>query len=298
MTGVQTCALPILEIAPDDSTLFFSTERPRFYQADLGIKHQGILHAVRLTNLEPGCKYRYRIYSTEYLGGAASSVLYGRTVAFSNVKPHTISFKTLDTKKESFSFTMIADIHERNDLLTSLVQNVKEENVDFVFFNGDMVHNISTPNKLLDGFIKTATDLFASEVPFYMVRGNHETRGAFANTYMDYFPTETGKPYYSFMHGNAYFIVLDGGEDKPDSNIQYGGLAAYDNYRTEQTAWLEREIQKAEFISAKHKIVLVHMPPMPDHYHGPLMVKEMFVPVLNKAGVDLMLCGHRHQHYF
>lgn len=39
------------------------------------------------------------------------------------------------------------------------------------------------------------------------------------------------------------------------------------------------------------------MPPEPWKgviWHGPQEVLQKFVPILNKAGIDLMLCGHYH----
>lgn len=48
-----------------------------------------------------------------------------------------------------------------------------------------------------------------------MTRGNHENRGAYAQHWLDYFPTPTGETYYTFRRGPAFFIVLDGCEDKP-----------------------------------------------------------------------------------
>ena len=53
--------------------------------------------------------------------------------------------------------------------------------------------------------------------------------------------------YFSFEHGPVYAIVLDTGEDKPDSEEVYAGIVDSDNYRREQAAWLEKEIQKPAF---------------------------------------------------
>ena len=69
------------------------------------------------------------------------------------------------------------------------------------------------------GFMDTATNMFAGEVPAFFARGNHETRGAFSVNFPEYFPTNSGKLYYAFRQGPVYFIVLDCGEDKPDSDI-------------------------------------------------------------------------------
>ena len=141
--------------------------------------------------------------------------------------------------------------------------------------------------------------MFASELPFYIARGNHETRGLTAGKFMDYFPTTTGQPYYTLEHGNTFFIVLDGGEDKPDTDIEYGGLAAYDQYRIEEQLWLKKVVQSEAFKAAKHKIVMMHIPPgVEDSWHGPVHISELFVPVLNGTGIDIMLCGHIHRHNY
>ena len=87
------------------------------------------------------------------------------------------------------------------------------------------------------------------------------------------------------------FIFLDTGEDKPDSDIEYSGITDYDRYRTEQAQWLAQAVQSDDFKQAKYKIVIAHMPPLPDKnlWHGQMEVLEKFVPILNQAGVDVML---------
>lgn len=292
-------AVSWVELAPDDSTHFYHAPRPRYYNLSLGKKLIGTIHAVRIQNLEPGIKYRYRIYSQEVLEENASDVLYGKIAASKIFKANPFLFQTLDKDKTSFSFLTVNDIHENNDLLKSLLRNVKNENVDFVFFNGDMVNNMQTPEKILNGFLNLSVEMFASEIPFYIARGNHETRGLTAGRFMDYFPTSTGKPYFTLEHGNTFFIVMDGGEDKPDSDIEYGGLAAYDQFRIEEQQWLKKVVQSEPFKAARHKIVIMHIPPGNENaWHGPWHIKELFVPVLNGTGIDLMLCGHIHRHAY
>src|SRR5690625_5315672 len=67
---------------------------------------------------------------------------------------------------------------------------------------------------------------------------------------MDYFPTPSGKPYFTFRQGPVFFLFLDGGEDKPDSDIEYGGLSYFDEYREEQAEWLQQVVESEEFKSA------------------------------------------------
>ena len=58
-------------------------------------------------------------------------------------------------------------------------------------------------------------------------------------------------------------------------------------------------VQSDDFKQAKYKIVIAHMPPLPDKnlWHGQMEVLEKFVPILNQAGVDVMLSGHLHRYF-
>jgi 2',3'-cyclic-nucleotide 2'-phosphodiesterase (5'-nucleotidase family) len=115
---------------------------------------------------------------------------------------------------------------------------------------------------------------------------------------MDYFPTASGQPYYTFRQGPAFFIVMDGGEDKPDTDIEYNGLSAFDQYRKEQVEWLQKVIDSEDFKQASVKIVLLHVPPVESTWHGSIEIKKLFIPLLNKAGINLMLSGHLHEHIY
>jgi 3',5'-cyclic AMP phosphodiesterase CpdA len=195
---------------------------------------------------------------------------------------------------KSTHFTVVNDIHERNEVLDKLLDIGGLKTSDFVVFNGDMVNNLLSETQLYEGFMDTAIKKFASEKPMFYSRGNHETRGPFATEYPQYFPTPTGKLYYQFRHGNAGFIILDCGEDKPDTDIEYSGIVDMDNYRSEQAAWLAQAIEDPSFKDAKYKIVICHMPPF-GGWHGEQEILEKFVPILNKAGTQIMLSGHLHR---
>jgi UDP-2,3-diacylglucosamine pyrophosphatase LpxH len=168
------------------------------------------------------------------------------------------------------------------------------------FYNGDMVSMVPTEAILFEGFVDAAVRRFAKQVPFYLVRGNHETRGLFATSYLTYFPTTTGKPYFTMKQGDVFFIVLDGGEDKPDSCLEYYETAQYDNYRKEEAAWLKQVVESEECKNAKYRVVLMHMPPIggKNMWHGPKHAGECFFPILNKANITVMLSGHTHRYSY
>lgn len=283
-----------VELAPDDSSHFYFKERTKYFASAYGFKKVGTLHQVTLNNLKPGTRYRYRVYSQQVLKHEGVNVQYGKVVASNVYRQAPLSFQTLGNAA-STHFTVVNDIHERNEVLDKLLDIGDLKTSDFVVFNGDMVNNLLSEKQLYDGFMDTAIKRFASEKPMFYSRGNHETRGPFATEYPKYFPTPTGKLYYQFRHGNTGFIVLDCGEDKPDTDIEYSGIVEMDNYRTEQAAWLAQAVEDPSFKDAKYKVVICHMPPF-GGWHGEQEILEKFVPILNKAGAQIMLSGHLHKH--
>ena len=168
-----------------------------------------------------------------------------------------------------------------------------------VIFNGDMLSQLKNEEELFTGFMDVSIDMFAKETPMYYARGNHETRGIFATFFQHYFSPKEPHLYFLLRQGPICYIFLDIGEDKPDSDIEYSGITDYDNYRTEQAKWLVEAVKSKDFTEAKYRVVIAHMPPLPDKrlWHGQKEVLEKFVPVLNNANVDVMLSGHLH-HYF
>ena len=287
-------AIGWVELAPDDQTHFYQSERPKIFSGKYGFKNVGTVHQVDLSGLKPGTKYRYRVYNQEVLKHEGTKVQYGEYAATNVYKQQPLTFST-PGPKSSVTFAVINDIHGKNDVMTNLIKQVDLQNTDFIVFNGDMVDNLLSEEQMYQGFMDTAIQLFASEKPMYYSRGNHETRGPFAVQYPKYFPTSSGELYYMFNQGDACFIVLDCGEDKPDSDIEYSGIVDMDAYRTLQAKWLEKAVQNPAYKNAKYKIIICHIPPVLG-WHGMEDIRNKFVPILNKAGAQIMLSGHMHRH--
>ena len=130
-----------------------------------------------------------------------------------------------------------------------------------------------------------------------MVRGNHETRGMLARGFKKYFDLPEDRFYYSVSDGPVHYVALDCGEDKPDNNRYYFGLADYDSYRLEQLEWLKKHIKSQEFRNAEYRVVIIHMPVImgEDMGHGMQFLSDHFGPVLKDAGIDLLIAGHTHR---
>jgi len=291
-------AVSWVETAPDDGTHFYATERPKHFDTTLGKKNIGTLHHVTLRNLTPGTTYRYRIYSEEVTRNIERDTRYGALIATDVYRGKPLVFTTPASGKKSVHFAVVNDIHQHADRYANLFHAVDSTKLDFMVLNGDMVNNMDLLSQAYDGFLNESSRLFATSIPFYMVRGNHETRGTQSQQYMKLFPTQTGTPYYMMRYGDVCMLMLDAGEDKPDSDIEYNGLAAFDDYRTDQATWLQTAVESDIFRTAPVRVVFIHVPPVGSSWHGLIEVREKFIPILEKAGIDLMLSGHIHRHKY
>ncbi|HPM03014.1 MAG TPA: metallophosphoesterase [Candidatus Cloacimonadota bacterium] len=293
-------ALSWVEIAPDDGSHFYAEERPKYFQTHLGRKQASShLHSIRIDNLKPGTRYRYAVFSREILDWKYDSrIIYGITTANSSYSGRSLNFKTFSSEDDTVSFIMYNDIHGRAEFMKDLSKNADLKFLDMVIMNGDMSTSINSEEQLFTDFIDASVDLFAKTVPIVFNRGNHETRGTWADKLMDYFPVRGGQVYRTFNVGDVAFIILDCGEDKPDSSIEYSGLADFDAYRLEQAKWLKEAINAESIKNAAKKVVIIHMPPYVSNWHGTLHINETLVPLLNEAGIDVVLSGHTHRYSY
>ena len=110
-----------------------------------------------------------------------------------------------------------------------------------------------------------------------------------------------GKWHYTFESGNAFFVVLDSGEDKPDSHVEYAELINFSEYHQEQARWLADVFESTAYQDAKYRIVLVHIPPFEEYslLFDEDFQTEAFDPVLDllrqRQDIDLMMSGHIHR---
>lgn len=291
-------AVSWLELAPAGTDSFYAKERAKFYETFHGSRIIGKLHRITINGLSPGTEYRYRIFSKEVADYASHRILYGNIASSDVYSKKPFSFRTLDKNKQQISFKVVNDIHNKSDNLHAMLKDVNKENTDFVIFNGDMVSNVHETESIFSGFMDKSVELFAKEVPIFYARGNHETRGKDRMYFYDYFPTNNGEYYYTFSHGPVFFLVLDGGEDKPDSDIEYSELSRFDEYRTKEKAWLETVVNRPDFKSAKFRVAIMHIPPIGSTWHGTQDIAEKFLPILNDANIDIMFSGHTHSYRF
>ena len=284
-----------VELAPDDGSHFYQTERPRYWDSRDGIKREDSVHVVKLTGLKPGTRYRYRVYAQEVLSHLDYRVHYGDIAATDVWSRQPLSFVTSSVNSPSTTFAVVNDIHEDNAKLEKLLGQCDMKKTDFVIYNGDMVSHFTSEDQIFKGFMDTSIKLFAAEKPMYYVRGNHETRRTFAPNFHRYFSQAEPNLYFTVRRGPVFFVMLDTGEDKPDTDLEYGGITDYDHYRDVQAEWLKEVLASEAYRTAPYKVVVGHIPPGND-WHGDCEVEQKFMSLLRQAAPDLMLCGHLHEY--
>lgn len=250
------------------------------------------LHKIRIDNLQPGQEYQYKLYSKEIEVYRPYDVVFGEELT-----SETYSFKTFDPQQKQVNFTVFCDTHDKADKLAKYLDSNDVEAQDCYFMNGDIMGHLEHEKQLFASFVDTCVSRFATEKPFFYARGNHETRGRFARELRNYIDLPNNEFYYAQTIANTRFIVLDGGEDKPDTTKVYAGLADFDNFRLKELEWLKKEVTSEAFKNADFKIVIIHMPIIQNkkNWYGMAHLAEHFGPVLKEAGIDLMICGHTHR---
>jgi len=257
------------------------------------------INRVTLMDLQPATTYHYRVALANIVGEVRNtSLTYGDTI-YSEV----FTFTTPAAKTNELSCLFFDDIHSRDTLMGAVLRNnhIDPLQQDFIFFNGDILNSVPSREEIIHHMIEPYSTLFASQVPFFYARGNHELRNKYARELDRYITTpgtKEGRPYYyTFTYGPVFFIVLDAGEDKKDSNIEYRGLVDCDPYRVAQAAWLEKQLQSKAAQKATFRVVVMHVPFESNTSVDYSMeeINRLFLPLCNQYKVDLAIHGHCHK---
>ncbi|HTN77620.1 MAG TPA: FN3 domain-containing metallophosphoesterase family protein [Pirellulaceae bacterium] len=253
------------------------------------------VHKVRLTGLKPATRYYYRVEAQAVAFQNAYKIVRGEKIT-----TEASDFRTLAAQGESCHFVIWNDTHDNAKVLAAKHTATDKLRPDFMLWNGDISNDISREEQLTTLFLSPGAQLpVAQRTPFFLVRGNHDVRGAAARHLPSYSDTPGGEPFYTFRQGPVAFIVLDTGEDKPDSHPVYAGLNDFRAFRARQRQWLATEIEKPEIKSAKIRIVCCHIPlawsKPEDAGWWCEDGRDQWHDLLVKAGVSLVISGHTHQ---
>ena len=246
------------------------------------------IHRFHLKKLLPETVYDYEIVTLDTNTAKITPVSSG-------------SFKTFPASGVNNSFMMISDTQVAPDIRQAAVKKMLQfpefAKADFVVSLGDVAENFDNFemhyfNWFLNGFYRKK-----QLKPLAVVKGNHEYRGNSSEVYPEHF----GRSYYTFRHGEIFFIVLDTGEGgetvwKPGHHLLFTDTA---QLLAEQREWLEQITTSQEFKNAKYRIVISHASPFKYHarFYGDTVRKlagKFFFGAKPVCRIDLWLCAHVH----
>lgn len=246
------------------------------------------IHKIRLDDLRPATRYYYRVCSQEILHYGAYDKEFG-TLA----KSPFYTFTTRAEDADSFTAIIFNDLHQREDVFEALYSQVRDVERDFVIFNGDCVDDPKSEEQATY-FISLLTERVGGEgVPTIFIRGNHEIRGAYSVGLRQHFDYIGGKTYGAFSWGDTRFVMLDCGEDKPDTTAVYYDMNDFTQLREQQVVFLGEEFRSEEFRSAERRILIHHIP-----IYGMLggnLCETLWRPLLDGATFDVALNAHTHR---
>ena len=257
------------------------------------VPHDARVIKIRLLGLKPGTRYHWRAV-LKPLDGEKES----RTPVYSS--------KTLDPAAAGTRFTVWSDTHDKPPAIQKL-HSLRSPDDDFLIWTGDLSNNVNDP-ALLPGIYVSPKDVNLAEgPPILLARGNHDVRGLWSNKMTDYVDFPTERPFYAFRSGPLAAIVLDTGEDKPDSHPSFKGVAAFAPLIEEQAGWLGKIIRHPIMRSAPYRLVFCHMPlrgtnETPPDYNNKeydrvcLRGRAVWHESLVSWGAQVIISGHIHRH--
>lgn len=285
--GITVCFLSLH--ATDVSVLVFDeNEVPLKTVRAAGVKIPKTTWTIwkaRISGLTPATRHIYKITYDE-CNVSKSSAPY--------------CFTTFDDKTPKVRAAVFNDIHNRITTLEALLSHVKPGDCDFTIWLGDMWHDPSPANNAARVFdtMEAYVRLFdASNKPVFFVRGNHETRGAFASELSYLFDLPSNDPtarfadqnaYHDFRAGPVWFIAPDAGEDKEKL------LEIFSPYRQRQAGWLAKLFSESGNRTAPWRVLAIHIPLYNDEWWDQPDALMRWAPILNKADIDIMISGHDH----
>ncbi len=179
---------------------------------------------------------------------------------------------------------VVSDWHTHVNMAIQSINNTASD-YDGVILLGDATPGVDFEQQVITNIVNFGGQISGGTRPVLYVRGNHETRGSYAKD----LPVALGieQLFYTADIGPYSFVVLDSGEDKDDSHIEYGGMTDYNTYRADMIEWLRSvEVKNDKVIALSHS------------WEISSVEEELSYAgwaELDRLGTRLLLSGHEHE---
>ena len=181
-------------------------------------------------------------------------------------------------------------ISAETEAMNKAVTAINQLKPPFVVITGDFVNNSKSKEQI--AAYKSMIAQIDSSVKVYMIPGNHDI-GKVSRSSIDNYKKNYGETHFSFRYGDCAFIGIDSNiikeEDKEREEVQF--------------KWLEQELQKTK--DARFKFVFTHcsvflkrMDEPVNYSNFSLPMREKYVHLFQKYGVNAIFAGHLHNNAY
>ena len=181
-------------------------------------------------------------------------------------------------------------ISAETEAMNKAVTAINQLKPPFVVITGDFVNNSKSKEQI--AAYKSMIAQIDPSVKVYMIPGNHDI-GKVSRASIDNYKKNYGEPHFSFRYGDCAFIGIDSNiikeEDKEREEVQF--------------KWLEQELQKTK--DARFKFVFTHcsvflkrMDEPVNYSNFSLPMREKYVRLFQKYGVNAIFAGHLHNNAY
>lgn len=181
-------------------------------------------------------------------------------------------------------------ISAETEAMNKVVTAINQLKPPFVVITGDFVNNSKSKEQI--AAYKSMIAQIDSSVKVYMIPGNHDI-GKVSRASIDNYKKNYGETHFSFRYGDCAFIGIDSNiikeEDKEREEVQF--------------KWLEQELQKTK--DARFKFVFTHcsvflkrMDEPVNYSNFSLPMREKYVRLFQKYGVNAIFAGHLHNNAY
>ena len=274
---------------------------------------------VRVDGLRPATRYWYRTITDEVK--SIRHPLYAG-ISRGERKAGTVYSFTTSGAAGASRFGVLNDTHAQWDSFAFTAKRFREMKFPVGVWAGDALNCTEDRCTAVEAFLcpNVPTKDYASETPLLFLPGNHEFGGEYARHIDEVMPcrplAERGLKYaalkwnFAVRQGDIALVGLDTGDGLHDDDARLCGLGSFSPYRRLQAEWLDEALRRPEIASAPFAVAFCHIPlynsgPNPNGCEKPLErgcaswvreCNELWGPVLDRHGVQLVVCGHEHDH--